>query len=80
MRFGTPDRRRMTRGFVDAGPRRPDVIARILGSYQEMPGLRLRAEEAARLLGLSSETCRAVLKDLVRTQRLRVTPDDHYIL
>jgi hypothetical protein len=78
MRLGAPDRRRVARGFPDSEPRRPDLVARVLGSYHEMPGLSLCLEDASRLFGLRLNTCRVVLDDLVRTRHLRLTPRGHY--
>jgi hypothetical protein len=79
IRFGAPDRRRMMRGFPHAGPRRSDLVGKLLAFYQESPGRGLRLDEAARLLELRTEICRAVLNDLVKARRLRLTADGHYV-
>jgi hypothetical protein len=79
LRLGAPDRRRMSRGSPRGGPRRADVIDRVLGAFREDPGLCLCAEDAARLIGLEAETCRAVLEDLVRARRLRRTAGGQYV-
>lgn len=39
---------------------------RIRGEYREMPGLRLRLEQAMRLWSIDGATCRQVLDNLVR--------------
>jgi hypothetical protein len=52
----------------------------IAGTYGEMPGLRLHLEQAARLFGLQSGTCKVVLEDLVRAGRLRRSNDGQYCL
>jgi hypothetical protein len=72
------ERRRSARGGVHGEPHRTQLIARILGSYAEMPGLSLHLHQAARLFGLSEATCQAVLSDLVRDGRLRQSPDSRY--
>lgn len=51
----------------------------ILGSYAEMPGLRLSVEQAARLFALTAATCREVLDALVQQGRLRRDAQDHYL-
>jgi hypothetical protein len=42
----------------------------IVGTYREMPGLRLNISQAVRLFGVGPQTCRAVLDDLVRSGEL----------
>ena len=71
LRIGAPDRRKTTRGTPDGGPKREEVVSRILASYTEMAGLSLQAEEAARLLDLRPTTCRLVLDHLVDSGQLR---------
>jgi hypothetical protein len=44
---------------------------RIRGEFHEMPGMRLRPEQAMRLWSLDSTTCGQVLDDLVREGFLR---------
>ncbi len=43
-----------------------DLEMRIRGEYREMPGLRLKTEQAMRLWSLDQLTCERVLNDLVR--------------
>ena len=64
------ERRQITRGNSDREPKRSHVVATILGSYAEMPGLCLSVEQAARLFNLSLDSCQIILDDLVRGARL----------
>ena len=51
----------------------------ILSSYQEMPGLILHLNQAARLFGLREATCRTVLDELVQQGKLRRAADGQYL-
>ena len=53
-------------------------IERIDSEYREMPGLRLTLAQAARLWGLPTPRCRALLGALVERGRLVETPDGLY--
>jgi len=68
LNVGTPERRQV---------RNPTES--ILSSYQEMPGLILHLNQAARLFGLREATCRAVLDELVRRGELRRAEDGQYL-
>ncbi|HEY7059517.1 MAG TPA: hypothetical protein VH458_23440, partial [Vicinamibacterales bacterium] len=59
------DRRRA--GTVDRESAPPQLVAMIVGTYREMPGLCLHLDQAARLFGLGANACRAILDDLVRS-------------
>ncbi len=72
------ERRRTTRGGVHGEPSRAHLVALILGTYAEMPGLSLHLHQAARLFGLRETTCLIVLSDLVRDGRLRRSADGQY--
>ena len=61
-------------------PTRQQLIARLVGTYREMPGLKLRAEQAVRLFGLDAKTCTALLRDLVADGYLRRTHDGQFAL
>ena len=74
----TRDRRRSVRGGVHGEPPRRHLVALILGTYAEMPGLSLPLPQAARLFGLREATCTVVLTDLVRDGRLRQSADGQY--
>lgn len=75
---GAPDRRRRVRGTPGAEPSRTRLVSLIVGTYREMPGLKLHLAQAARLFGLRPVTCQAVLDDLVAEGRLLKTPDGQY--
>jgi hypothetical protein len=47
----------------------------IVGTYREMPGLSLHLHQAARFFGITANTCRAVLDDLVMTGELQKRKD-----
>ncbi len=66
------------RGTAYGEPSRAQLIALILGTYEEMPGLSLYLHQAARLFGLREATCLVVLSDLVREGRLRQSADKQY--
>ena len=72
------DRRRHDRGSSVAEPPRHTLVAMILGTYREMPGLCLHVHQAARLFGLRHSTCQIVLDDLVAEGRLRRGADGQY--
>ena len=46
-------------------------MLRVQGEYDEMPGLCLTLEQAARLFGLERQSCERVLADCVRAGILR---------
>jgi hypothetical protein len=48
-------------------PSQDDLLRRICGEYREMPGLRLKREQAQRLWGLDGQTCGYLLDVLVRS-------------
>jgi hypothetical protein len=73
-----PERRRSPRDGVHGEPSRSQLMALILGTYAEMPGLSLHLPQAARLFGLREATCLAVLSDLVRAGHLRQSGDGQY--
>jgi hypothetical protein len=50
----------------------------ILGTYREMPGLCLHLNQAARFFGITTNTCRIVLDDLVKAGKLARTADGQY--
>lgn len=47
------------------------VARRILAEFDEMPGLTLTVQQAARLFGLNEESCQIVLDSLVDMAYLR---------
>lgn len=66
-----PDRRSAT---VDEA-----LLARIVGEYDEMPGLSLTPAQAQRLWRLDEATCRASLNFLVHRRVLAITPRGRYV-
>lgn len=55
-----------------------DLLRRICGEYLEMPGLRLKREQAQRLWGLDGPTCADLLDALVKRGFLRRLTDGTY--
>jgi hypothetical protein len=55
-----------------------DVTYRLRAEYLEMPGLRLKAEQAQRLCGIERTMCQTVLDTLVNAKFLYVKPDRQY--
>jgi DNA-binding IclR family transcriptional regulator len=55
------------------------LVVRAQGEYLEMPGLRLAAEQAARLWAVDRHTSERILAGLVRTGFLWRTPDGFYV-
>ena len=72
------DRRRQQRG-VGAEPVRAELVAMVLGTFREMPGLCLHLNQAARLFGVHPTTCQVLLDDLVALGRLRRAHDGQYL-
>jgi hypothetical protein len=59
---------------VDAG-----LVIRVLGEYREMPGLALTFDQARRLWGCDTATCRAVIDLLVARGVLRWSRDGRLV-
>ena len=55
-----------------------DMLRRICGEYLEMPGLRLKQEQAQRLWGLDRARCAQLLRVLVESGFLCRYPDGGY--
>jgi hypothetical protein len=73
------DRRQAPRGRVGE-PERAQLVPLILGTFQEMLGMRLSLAEAGLMFGLREVTCRVVLDQLVGDNRLRRTRDGRYTM
>jgi hypothetical protein len=54
-------------------------LCRIRAEYWEMPGLKLTAPQAQRLLGLDRGSCERGLAELVSTGFLAHTPDGAFV-
>jgi hypothetical protein len=74
------ERRSRPRDTVSAEAPRDQLVSMILGTYREMPGLRLHMAEAARLFGLRMTTCKIVLDALVHEGVLRRSSEGHYVI
>jgi hypothetical protein len=72
------ERRKHARGGATE-PSRAQLVTIVVGAFREMPGLSLHLNQAARLFGLRSETCRILLDDLVAQGRLRRAHDGQYV-
>ena len=59
-------------------PSRERLVAMIVGSYREMPGLCLHVHQAARLFGIGVATCQDVLEQLVESGELGRMADGQY--
>ena len=56
-----------------------DLLKRMQGEFLEMPGLRLTAAQARRLMGLDGDLCNALLKALVDARFLTRTREGAFI-
>jgi hypothetical protein len=73
------DRRQNERGTPSTEPSRSELVSRIIGTFREMPGLCLHANQAARLFGIRRGTCEVILEDLVAQGKLRRAADGQYL-
>ena len=55
------------------------LLQRVQNEYREMPGLILTEDQAKRLWGIDSKTCRSVLAALLERRFLRRTVDGAYV-
>jgi DNA-binding IclR family transcriptional regulator len=56
----------------------PNLLNRVRSEFIEMPGLRLRVEQAQRLWNLDRSSCETLLRSLVEANFLRRYSDDAY--
>lgn len=56
----------------------PNLLNRVRSEFIEMPGLRLRIDQAQRLWNLDREMCESVLRSLVDAKFLGCFDDDLY--
>jgi DNA-binding IclR family transcriptional regulator len=54
------------------------LIRRVRGEFLEMPGLRLRLDQAQRLWNMDRSSCELLLSSLVEAKFLRRYSDDAY--
>ena len=62
-----------------AGTSLRDLLNRVVGEYNEMPGMCVTRPQAQRLWGLDSTTCELVLMTLVERGILRRTSRGTYV-
>lgn len=55
-----------------------DILNRVRSEFREMPGLRLRLEQAQRLWNLDRPSCEELLAALVEAKFLRKHADNAY--
>jgi hypothetical protein len=58
---------------------RDELLRRVRGEYDEMPGLALTVPQARRLWALDQQTCEFVLRTLVERRFLRTTARGRYV-
>ena len=56
-----------------------NLLNRVRSEFIEMPGLRLRIDQAQRLWNLDRTMCESVLRSLVEAKFLRCFEDDLYV-
>jgi hypothetical protein len=59
-------------------PVREELVRRIRGEFEEMPGLSLTPVQAIRLFGISPDVCAAILSDLIEEGVLHLKSDGRY--
>ena len=57
---------------------REAIVRRIVGEFQDMPGLVLSLKQASRLLGVDESACGRILAALTRSGVLRQNANDYY--
>jgi DNA-binding Lrp family transcriptional regulator len=57
---------------------REAVVRRIVGEFQDMPGLVLSLKQASRLLGVDEAACGRILAALTKAGVLRRNANDYY--
>ena len=55
-----------------------NLLNRVRGEFIEMPGLRLRIDQAQRLWNLDRASCEVLLQSLVQDKFLNCGPDQAY--
>ena len=61
------------------GSNPPELVSRIRGEYQEMPGLKLSLAQACRLWQMDGKTCQSLLESLVEQQVLARTDNGAFV-
>jgi len=57
---------------------REAIVRRIVGEFQDMPGLVLSLKQASRLLGVDEAACGRILAALTKAGVLRQNANDYY--
>jgi hypothetical protein len=57
---------------------REELVLRIRGEFEEMPGLSLTSVQAIKLFGISPEVCAGILSHLIEEGVLRLKSDGSY--
>jgi hypothetical protein len=57
---------------------REAIVRRIVGEFQDMPGLVLSLKQASRLLGVDEAACGRILAALTKSGVLRQNANDYY--
>src|SRR5712691_10071185 len=58
---------------------REELVRRIRGEFEEMPGLSLTSGQAIKLFGISPDECAGILSHLIEQGVLRLKSDGRYI-
>jgi hypothetical protein len=70
--------RRVSEDPPDADPVRAELERRVLGEFEEMPGLSLTSVQASKLFGISPDVCVDILAHLTEEGMLRLNSDGRY--
>jgi len=57
---------------------REELVRRIRGEFEEMPGLSLTSVQAIKLFGISPDVCAGILSHLIEEGVLRLKSDRRY--
>ena len=65
-------------GPDDADRVRRELVRRIRGEFEEMPGLSLTSAQASKLFGMSPDVCADILANLIEEGMLSLNSDQRY--
>jgi hypothetical protein len=65
-------------GPPDADLVREELVRRIRGEFEEMPGLSLTSVQASKLFGIPPDVCAGILSHLIAEGMLRLHSDGRY--
>ena len=69
---------RPSQGPDDADRVRTELVRRIRGEFEEMPGLSLTSAQASKLFGISPDVCADILGNLCEAGMLSLNGDRRY--